>query len=88
MARGVSNSELASKIGKRIEPAHMKHYGQEQLSIIRQSSLKAAISFVEIIAPRLSGEFTVNDFEQFTLETAEKFEKWVTRDETGDSTDK
>jgi hypothetical protein len=88
MARGVSNSTLANKIGKRIEPVHMKHYGQEQLSIIRQSSLKAALSFVEIIAPRLSGEFSVGDFEQFTLETAEKFEKWVMRDETGDSTDK
>lgn len=88
MARGVSNSALANKIGKRVEPVHMKHYGQEQLSIIRQSSLKAAISFVETIAPRLDTNFTVGDLEQFTLETAEKFEKWVMRDETGDSTDK
>ena len=88
MARGIANSELAKKIGTRIEPAHMKHYGQEQRSIIRQSSLKSAIGFVQAIAPRLSGEFTVSDFQQFTLETAELFEQWVMRDETGVSTDK
>jgi len=88
MARGVSNSELASKIGKRIEPAHMKHYGQEQLSIIRQSSLKTAVQFVSAITPRLSDHFTVGDITAYTLEVAETFEKWVTRDETGDSTDK
>ena len=85
MPRGVSNTNLTAKIGKRVEPAHMKHYGQEQLSIIRQSSLKAALNFVEIIAPRLNGEFAVSDFEEFTFDMAEKFEKWVTRDETGDS---
>ena len=85
MSRGVHDMALASRIGAKVEPAHMKHYGQEQLSIIRQSSLKAALSFVEIIAPRLNGEFTVADFEKFTLETADKFEKWVMRDETGDS---
>jgi len=85
MARGVSNQELAAKIGKRVEPAHMKHYGQEQLSIIRQSSLKSAVSLVEAIIPRLQVEFNVSDLTQLTLETAETFEKWVTRDETGDS---
>lgn len=85
MARGVSNQELAAKIGKRVEPAHMKHYGQEQLSIIRQSSLKAAVALVEAIIPRLQVEFNVSDLTQLTLETAETFEKWVTRDETGDS---
>lgn len=88
MARGVSNSELASKIGKRIEPAHMKHYGQEQLSIIRQSSLKTAVQFVSAIIPRLSDQFNVGDIAAYTLDVAETFEKWVTRNETGDSTDK
>lgn len=88
MSRGVSNTGLASKIGKRIEPAHMKHYGQEQLSIIRQSSLKTAVQFVSAIAPRLSDQFTVGDITAYTLEVAEAFEKWVTRDETGNSTDK
>lgn len=88
MARGVSNPEMAEKIGKKVEPVHMKHYGQEQLSIIRQSSLKAAVQFVESIMPRLDGNFTVEEFKNFTLETAETFEKWVTRNETGDNSNK
>lgn len=88
MSRGVSNTELASKIGKRVEPAHMKHYGQEQLSIIRQSSLKAAVQMTEGILPRLDKQFTVNEIRDFTLETAEIFEKWVTRDEARDNTNK
>jgi hypothetical protein len=88
MARGVSNSELAAKIGKKVEPVHMKHYGQEQLSIIRQSSLKTAVQYVASITPRLSDNFTVGDLTTYTLEVAEIFEKWVTRDETGNSSDK
>lgn len=88
MARGVSNAELANKIGKKIEPVHMKHYGQEQLSIIRQSSLKAAVQYVSSIVPRLSDQFNVGDITAYTLEVAETFEKWVTRNETGDSSDK
>ena len=79
MSRGVHDMALANKIGAKVEPAHMKHYGQEQRSIVRQSSLKAALSFVEIIAPRLNGDFSVAEFEKFTLETAEKFEEWVLR---------
>jgi len=86
MSRGVSNSNLAAKIGKKVEPVHMKHYGQEQLSIIRQSSLKAAVQMAEAILPRLDVQFSVNDVREFTLETAEIFEKWVTRDETRDNT--
>jgi hypothetical protein len=85
MSRGVSNSNLAAKIGKKVEPVHMKHYGQEQLSIIRQSSLKAAVQMAEAILPRLDVQFSVNDVREFTLETAEIFEKWVTRDETRDN---
>jgi hypothetical protein len=88
MPRGVSNSNLAAKIGKRVEPVHMKHYGQEQLSIIRQSSLKAAVQLSEAIIPRLDIQFSVNDIREFTLETAEIFEKWVTRNETGDNSNK
>lgn len=88
MSRGVSNSNLAAKIGKKVEPAHMKHYGQEQLSIIRQSSLKTAVQYVSSITPRLSENFTVGDITTYTLEVAELFEKWVTRDETEDNSDK
>jgi hypothetical protein len=79
MSRGVNNTALASKIGKTIEPAHMKHYGQEQRSIIRQSSLKSAVSLVEAILPRLQVDFTVSDIRNLTLETAEMFEEWVSR---------
>lgn len=88
MSRGVSNSNLAVKIGKAVNPVHMKHYGQEQLSIIRQSSLKAAVQMTEAILPRLDIQFSVAEVREFTLETAEIFEKWVTRDETGDNSDK
>lgn len=79
MPRGVNNTKLVSKIGTKVEPAHMKHYGQEQRSIIRQSSLKSAVSLVEGILPRLQVEFTVSDIRNLTLETAEMFEEWVLR---------
>jgi hypothetical protein len=50
--------------------------------------LKTAVQFVSAIAPRLSDQFTVGDITAYTLEVAETFEKWVTRNETRDSTDK
>jgi len=70
---------LASRIGAKVEPAHMKHYGQEQKAIIRQSSLKSAVSLVEAILPRLQVDFSVSDIRNLTLETAELFEEWVSR---------
>ena len=70
---------LANKIGAKVEPAHMKHYGQEQRSIIRQSSLKSAVLLIEAIIPRLQEDFSVKDLTDLTLETAEKFEEWVLR---------
>jgi hypothetical protein len=79
MARGVNDMALANKIGNKVEPAHMKHYGQEQRSIIRQSSLKSAVNLVEALLPRLQVEFTVTDIRNLTLETAELFEEWVSR---------
>jgi hypothetical protein len=42
---------------------------------------------VEALLPRLQIEFSVNDVRMLTLETAEMFEKWVLRDETGTSQD-
>ena len=79
MARGVSNKELTDKIAIKVEPAHMKHYGQEQQSIIRQSSLKAAVNHVDNLLPKLNGEFNVTDIRGLILETAEAFEQWVCR---------
>ena len=88
MSRGVKNTQLAEQIGKKVvQPVHMKHYGQEQLSIVRQSSLKSAVSLVEGILPRLQVDFTVSDVRALTLETAQIFEQWVLRDETGVSQD-
>lgn len=79
MSRGVNDMGLANKIASKVEPAHMKHYGQEQRSIVRQSSLKSAVSLVEAILPRLQVDFTVSDIRNLTLETAEMFEEWVSR---------
>jgi len=79
MARGINNSVLADKIAQKVEPVHMKHYGQEQLSIIRQSSLKAAIQFTDSVMPRLDRKFSLEELQKFTLETAEVFEQWVLR---------
>ena len=79
MSRGVKDMGLANKIGNKVEPAHMKHYGQEQRSIIRQSSLKSAVLLIEAIIPRLQEDFSVKDLTDLTLETAEKFEEWVLR---------
>ena len=83
----VANKKLVDQIAQTVAPAHMKHYGQEQLSIVRQSSLKSAVSFVEGLLPRLQVEFSVNDVRMLTLETAEIFEQWVLRDETRTSQD-
>ena len=79
MSRGINNSALADKIARKVEPVHMKHYGQEQLSIIRQSSLKAAIQHMDSIMPRLDRRFSVEELQKITLETAEVFEQWVLR---------
>lgn len=67
---------LASKIGKTIEPAHMKHYGQEQRSIIRQSSLKSAVNIISTM--NLEGK-SLDEVKEMTFHLAQEFEKWVLR---------
>jgi len=67
---------LASKIGKTIEPAHMKHYGQEQRSIIRQSSLKSAVTLLS--NQDISGK-SLKEVTEMTLHLAQEFETWVLR---------
>jgi len=79
MTRGVGNKELADKIGKKVQPAHMKHYGDEQRSIIRQSSLKAAVQLMSASIPGLSGT-SLDELGNLTCELAAKFENWVTRE--------
>ena len=67
---------LASKIGKTFEPAHMKHYGQEQRSIIRQSSLKSAVLLLS--NQDISGK-SLKEVTEMTLHLAKEFEEWVLR---------
>ena len=74
----IANKELGAKIGQKIQPKHMKHYGDEQRSIIRQSSLKSA---VELYTSSMNHSYIKNNHTMVrdVLSIAEKFEEWVTR---------
>lgn len=74
----VANKDLAKKIDKKVQSKHMKHYGDEQRSIIRQSSLKSA---VELMGTIVTNSYVQNNDTVIaqTLSIAEKFEEWVTR---------
>lgn len=78
MSSKVQNTALASKIGKKVEPVHMKHYSNEQASIIRQSSIKSA---VELTSQWYSKEEKIDlkRLTELTLLVAQKFEEWVKR---------
>jgi len=76
MSRGVNNMALASKIGKSFEPTHMTHYGQEQRSIIRQSSLKSAVNIISTM--NLEGK-NLDEVKEMTFHLAQEFEEWVLR---------
>jgi hypothetical protein len=57
---------------------HIRHYNNEQTSIIRQSSLKSAVGFMTILLPRLEVE-SADQVLAHTIAVAEEFERWVTR---------
>jgi hypothetical protein len=76
MSRGVHDMALANKIGAKVEPAHMKHYGQEQRSIVRQSSLKSAVAIISTLP--LEGK-NLDEVKEMTFHLAEQFEEWVLR---------
>jgi len=76
MSRGVKDMALANKIGSKVEPAHMKHYGQEQRSIVRQSSLKSAVNIISTM--NLEGK-NLDEVKEMTFHLAEQFEEWVLR---------
>ena len=76
MPRGVNNKNLAGQIGQKVEPAHMKHYGQEQRSIIRQSSLKSAVNIISTM--NLEGK-SLDEVKEMTFHLAQEFEEWVLR---------
>lgn len=75
----VANKELMNAIGKKVEPTHMKHYANEQTSIIRQSSIKSAVELVSAVIPHL-GEVNMQEIVEETLGIAEAFEQWVKRE--------
>jgi hypothetical protein len=79
MPRGVSNQNLADKIAKKAEPVHMKHYGSEQASIIRQSSLKSAVELTSQWYSTQEDKLELKQVTELTLLVAEKFEEWVNR---------
>lgn len=79
MARGIQNADLAKKIANKVEPAHMKHYGNEQVSIIRQSSLKSAVEVTSNWYKIQDEVLELKQLTELTLLVAEEFEKWVTR---------
>jgi hypothetical protein len=76
MSRGVNDMGLANKIGSKVEPAHMKHYGQEQRSIVRQSSLKSAVNIISTM--NLEGK-SIDEVKEMTFHLATQFEEWVLR---------
>ena len=86
MSRGVANPTLADKIGKKVEPVHMKHYASEQVSIIRQSSIKSAVELMSCWIAKEDKKYNPQQLVELTLLAAEEFEKWVLRDESTTST--
>ena len=76
MSRSVNDMVLANKIASKVEPAHMKHYGQEQRAIVRQSSLKSAVSIISTM--NLEGK-DLNEVKEMTFHLAQEFEEWVLR---------
>lgn len=81
MSRGVANPTLANKIGKKVEPVHMKHYASEQVSIIRQSSIKSAVELMSSWTAKEEKKYNPEQLVELTLLAAAEFEKWVMRDD-------
>lgn len=57
---------------------HIRHYDNQQLSIIRQSSIKSAVSFMGVLLPRLEIR-SADEVLAHTIAVAEEFERWVIR---------
>lgn len=74
MSRGVANPTLADKIGKKVEPVHMKHYGNEQVSIIRQSSIKSAVELMSSRTAKEEKKYNPQQLVELTLLAAAEFE--------------
>ncbi len=68
--------------GKKVEPVHMKHYASEQVSIIRQSSIKSAVELMSGWVAKEDKKYNPQQLVELTLLAAAEFEKWVLRDES------
>jgi hypothetical protein len=84
IANSVTKEEVVQQILEQVSastPAplnHIRHYNNEQTSIIRQSSLKSAVTFMGILLPRLEIE-SADEVLAHTVSVAEEFERWVIR---------
>lgn len=84
----IANSDLAEQIAGVVlngqpspsvsesTPNHIKHYRNEQISIIRQSCLKTAAGFLSETVKEYK---SISELEKRMFILAEKMEKWVTR---------
>lgn len=70
--------EVAATIPAPAPLNHIRHYNNEQTSIIRQSSLKSAVSFMGVLLPRLEIQ-SADEVLAHTVAVAEEFERWVIR---------
>lgn len=87
MGRKVSNTQLAQQISGTISSqsvdqvkgeqiSHIKHYRNEQASIIRQSCLKSAVS---LVSGKVNGKTNLDNISSDVIKIAELFESWVNR---------
>ena len=60
----------------------MKHYASEQVSIIRQSSIKSAVELMSSWTAKEEKKYNPQQLVELTLLAAAEFEKWVMRDES------
>ena len=84
IANSVTKEEVVQQILEQVSAStppqlnHIRHYNNEQTSIIRQSSLKSAVAFMGILLPRLEIE-SADEVLAHTVSVAEEFERWVIR---------
>jgi hypothetical protein len=86
IAKSLEQIELPEEVTEtpnEVEPKpeglkHIRHYNNEQTSIIRQSSLKSAVAFMGVLLPRLEIQ-SADEVLSHTMAVADEFERWVTR---------
>jgi hypothetical protein len=92
MKKKVSNSELAEQISGVVNarpsidskkdvavsepPVHIKHYRNEQQSIVRQSCIKSAVA---LLSGKVNDRTNIKPIAEEVIAVAEIFENWVSR---------